>query len=141
MLENLHNSKFVKYIGHVAVFYIPVQKLESLDYTVEGMTPKKLFEKYLLDHFNAFSFRVTDTKGFWRRHEKSKIFIDINARYEVSFIGEEAVLKFVDYLSCMCALLEEEAIYLVMGHKSWLVDPAEGDKDVIRRKIQEYQRL
>jgi len=130
----------VIYIGQVAVFYIPVQKLDSFEYLPE-VTPRMIFEKYLMEHFNAFSFRISDTQGFWREHHKSKIFVDENARYEVSFLGEEAVVKFVRFLSAMCALIEEEAIYLVMGYKSWLIKPLQGDRDVIRRKIQGFQGL
>ena len=108
------------YIGQIAVFYIPIQKL-SLE--VNGQTAETMFETFLMDNFNAYSVRFSDTKGFWREHEKAKIFIDENARYEVSFDGSERVKPFIDFLSNMCALLEEEAIYLVMGYQSWLVTP------------------
>lgn len=123
------------YIGQVAVFYVPIQKLSSDDYALEGMTPEKLFENYLMDNYNAFSVRYSDTKGFWREHEKAHIFIDENARYEVSFSGRDRVEPFIDFLSDMCTLIEEEAIYLVMGYKSWLVLPRK-DKNVVLRNLQ-----
>jgi len=124
------------YIGQVAVFYVPIQKLSSDLYSVNGKKPEEIFESFLMENFNAFSVRFSDTKGFWREHEKARIFVDENARYEVSFDGRDRVDLFIDFLSDMCALLEEEAIYLVMGYKSWLVVPRK-DKDEVRKSLSE----
>jgi len=111
------------YLGQMAVFYVPVQKLDSLDYGKEGNTPRQLFEHFLMENYNAYTLEISDTQGFWRQHKKSKIFNDRNARYEVSFDGEDRVKGFVSFLSDMCFLLQEQAIYVTMGQKSWLVLP------------------
>jgi len=111
------------YLGQMAVFYVPVQKLDSLDYGREDSTPRKLFEDFLMENYNAYTLEISDTQGFWRQHKKSKIFNDANARYEVSFDGEDRIKGFVSFLSDMCFLLQEQAIYVTMGQKSWLVLP------------------
>jgi len=114
------------YLGHVAVFYIPVQKLDSVDHGKDGKTPRELFEQFLMTSFDAYTLETSAIEGYWRRHPEDPIFKDQNARYEVSFHGD--VKPFVQFLSEMCSLLEEQAIYLTMGYKSWLVLPKGSDE-------------
>jgi hypothetical protein len=109
------------YLGHVAVFFVPVQKLDSSKLGKDGMTPREVFEDFLMDHYNAFTLEISNTKGLWREHKQAPIWRDENARYEVSFDGEVAPL--VKFLSKMCSRLQERSIYLTMGYKSWLVLP------------------
>lgn len=111
------------YIGQMAVFYVPIQKLDGEQYGQDGKTPRQMFEEFFLDNYDAYTLEISDTQGFWRQHKKSHIFEDKNARYEVSFDGKDRVEGFVKFLSKMCALMNEEAIYLTMGRKSWLVLP------------------
>ena len=111
------------YLGHMAVFYVPIQKLDSEEYGKNGKTPRQLFEDLLMENYDAYTLEISDTQGFWRQHSKSQIFCDRNARYEVSFDGEDKIIGFVAFLSEMCLLLKEQAIYLTMGQKSWLVVP------------------
>jgi len=118
------------YIGQVAVFYVPVQKLDVLEFGLDGQTPRMLFERFLMENYNAYTLEISDTQGFWREHQKSHIFEDKNARYEVSFDGKERVEGFVRFLSEMCSLMKEEAIYLTMGWKSWLVVPRKEQNEI-----------
>jgi len=119
-MENLDE---LIYIGQVAVFYVPIHKLDDLKYGMDGHAPRAMFEKFLLENYNAYTLEISDTQGFWRQNQKSHIFEDKNARYEVSFDGKNNVVIFVRFLSQMCSLMKEEAIYLTMGQKSWLVVP------------------
>lgn len=129
------------YIGHVAVFYVPTFKLEDASLGVNGLAAKEIFAAYFMDNFNAFTLGGSNVQGFWREHEKANLFVDINSRYEISFSGKDNVEMFVDFLSDMCTLIEEESIYVVMGYKSWLVWPKE-DRNVILGKVQElYGRV
>lgn len=116
----MDDIKELVYLGQLAVFYVPVQKLDSPEFG-NGQTPRILFEEYLMENFNAFTLTITNTQGFWREHQQSPIFREQNARYDVSFEGD--VEPFVEFLSEMCALLQEQSIYLTMGSKSWLVLP------------------
>lgn len=118
------------YIGQVAVFYVPVQKLDDVEFGEDGQTPRAMFERFLMDNYNAYTLEISDTQGFWREHQKSHIFEDKNARYEVSFDGKERVASFVQFLSRMCSLMKEEAIYLTMGQKSWLVVPRKENHEI-----------
>ncbi|WP_166820184.1 hypothetical protein [Thalassoroseus pseudoceratinae] len=119
----LSHSRSLVYVGEVGVFYVPILKLDDKNFGTDGQTPRELFEAFLIDHFNAYTLEVSDTQGFWRQHRRSKIFRDKNARYEVSFRGQENLSDFVQFLSRMCQMMREEAIYLTMGQKSWLVLP------------------
>lgn len=111
------------YIGEVANFFVPVHKLDSEDYAREGKTVRRLFEEFLMERYNAYTLELSDTQGLWREQKRSQIFRDQNARYEVSFRGQENLSEFIDFLSDMCALMKEEGIYLTMGAKSWIVLP------------------
>lgn len=121
----LTHATSLVYVGEVATFYVPVQKLDSEKCTRDGKTPRMLFEEFLMEHYNAYTLEISNTQGLWREQKKSKIFRDENARYEVSFRGQENLSSFVEFLSEMCALLKEEGIYVTMGHKSWIVLPRE----------------
>ena len=115
----MEDIKKLVYLGHLAVFYVPVQKLDSPEFGKNSQTPRILFEEYLMEHFNAFTLTITNMQGFWRQHKQSPTLREQNARYDVSFEGD--VEPFVQFLSEMCALLQEKSIYLTMGNKSWLV--------------------
>ncbi|MFO0947086.1 MAG: hypothetical protein U1D30_14275 [Planctomycetota bacterium] len=121
----LTHSTSLVYVGEVATFFVPVHKLDSEKYLRDGKTPRILFEEFLMENYNAYTLEISNTQGLWREQKKSKIFRDENARYEVSFRGQENVSSFVEFLSDMCTLLKEEGIYVTMGHKSWIVLPRE----------------
>lgn len=121
----MEDIKELVYLGQLAVFYVPVQKLDSPEFGKDGQAPRALFEEYLMKHFNAFTLTITNTQGFWREHQQSPIFREQNARYDVSFEGD--VEPFVMFLSEMCALLQEKSIYLTIGHESWLVITNQSD--------------
>ncbi len=125
----LSHARSLVYIGEVAVFYVPIVKLDEEKFGTNGKTPRAMFEAFLIGHFNAYTLEISDTQGFWRQHRRSKIFRDKNARYEVSFRGQENLSDFVQFLSRMCRVMREEAIYLTMGQKSWLVQPEPPQKD------------
>ena len=111
-------------IGQVAVFYIPIQKLELI--APSGKKVKDEIQEFLLTNFNALTIEETPSKGFWRDNPEHMAQIDLNHRYEVSFDGgEDRVRIFVDFLSWLCHVIEEKAIYVTMGRKSYLVRPNE----------------
>jgi hypothetical protein len=115
--------KELLYIGQVAIFYLPLEKLNSNENGVGGKTPKELIHHFLMENYNAYTMEASDTQGFWRQNKQSKIFQDVNARYEVSFLGKEKIPRFVEFLSEMCRMMGEEAVYLTMGKNSYLVLP------------------
>lgn len=107
------------YIGHVAVFYIPTAKL---DVTLEdGRTARKILHDFCVANYNAYTHEVSKIQGYWM--DKDLLVKDDHERYEVSFSGRDKVKEFVLFLSEICSLIKEGAIYLTMGYKSWLVVP------------------
>lgn len=121
-------------IGQVAVFYIPVQKLDLPLSSLDNKTPRQVFEEFLMMNYDAYTLEISNTQGFWREHKEARISHDANVRYEVSFDGKDRVPTFVDFLSRMCAALQEEAIYLTLGFHSYLVLP-KVDKHEVRTQI------
>lgn len=105
----------LEYIGQTATFYVPEGKLGVV---------KDILHEFFITHYDAYTCEESDIKGYWRRDPDSPIFDDKNVKYVVSFEGKHRVGEFVDFLSLVCGLLEEECLYLTMGAKSWLVKPS-----------------
>lgn len=107
------------YIGQVAVFYIPKEKL---DFAVKnGQTARQLLHDFFVLHYNAYTHEVSNIQGYW--FGRGSLVRDEHERYEVSFDGAEKVKDFVGFLGEICGLIGEDSIYLTMGYKSWLVVP------------------
>lgn len=115
------------YIGHVAVFYIPAKKLDApLGDAVDrhlhkGHTAREILHDFFVKNYNAYTHEVSKIHGYWM--DKDILVKDEHERYEVSFSGRDKVKEFVLFLSEICSLIKEDAIYLTMGYKSWLVVP------------------
>ena len=111
-----------EYIGHVAVFYIPSIKLDAIP-KLKDISARQILYDYFVKNFNAYTHEVSNIAGYWVNKDKNILVKDAHERYEVSFKGRKKVQKFVEFLSEICALIEEDSIYLTMGYKSWLVLP------------------
>ncbi len=129
------NHPNLKYIGHVAVFYLPSNKLDNPRFGAMYQTPRTLLHRFIIDHYDAYTHQKSDIQGYWREHADGRIFHDSNEMFEVSFAGEERVVTFVDFLAAICYLMEEECVYLRMGEKSWLVLPKPSGSNVIRKML------
>ena len=109
------------YIGKMAAFYIPSDKLSKKEFGENGDTPKDMFHDFFMKHFNAYTHEKSGIEGFWRKG-KGAIVMDENERYEVSFLDTKDQLeKFIKFLSKICDLLNENSIYVTIGDSSWLV--------------------
>lgn len=98
------------YIGHVAIFYLPLSKLKQ-----------KILDKihnFLINNFEGYTQQTGQIQGFYFN---KKLHQDIHERFEVSFDGRENIRILVNFLSKLSKEIEEESIYLRMGYKSWLV--------------------
>lgn len=107
------------YLGQVAIFYVPKQKLDTP--IKDGKTARQLLHDFFVDHYNAYTHEVSKIQGFWKTGHI--LMRDEHERYEVSFDGKDKVIEFVDFLADLCGLIGEQSIYLTMGYKSWLVVP------------------
>jgi hypothetical protein len=119
----------LKYIGQVAVFYLPHQEWdESRD--KQGRPVKELLHGFLINNYDAYTLDHGRTTGYWRESKDHTVVRDQNVRYEVSFGGREKISVFVDFLSEICALMKQKAIYLTMGKHSYHVLP-KGSSDEV----------
>ena len=115
----------------MAVFYLPSNKMElysdgHIELYSQGVQIKTLIHNFLMQHHGAYTVESSNIQGFWRSEQCQAILQDENIRYEVSFDGKDHIEVFVNFLSKICALIEEEAIYLTMGNHSYLVYPEKG---------------
>lgn len=107
-----------KYIGQVAVFYIPITKLDMV--LSDGKTARLSLHDFCVENFNAYTHEMSKIQGFW--YDQNILVLDNHERFEVSFKGKK-VISFVTFLSKFCDLIGEDSIYLTMGYQSWLVVP------------------
>lgn len=113
----MDDKKHLLPIGQVAVFYLPAAKLD-----VRGEHWQCLQEYFRKNHF-GYTFQAGTIFGYWMK-EHGNFLREENVRFEISFGGgEDVVNTFVDFLSDLCGQMEEDAIYLTMGYKSYLVLP------------------
>ena len=121
--KELSSLSFVQPLGQIAIFYVPSRKLGSIEYGREGKTPRKVIEEFFLEKFGGLTHEQSNIQGQWRAEDAHKTLVDQHDRYEVSFAGQRNTIEFLEFVSDLCALLEEESIYLTMGDRSWLVKP------------------
>jgi hypothetical protein len=116
------------HIGQVAVFYLPHQKWdEARDSQFRAV--KFLIHKFLINHYDAYTLdHGPKATGYWRESKDHTVVRDQNVRYEVSFGGKDKIPEFIDFLSEICAIMGEKAIYLTMGKHSYHVLPKGSDE-------------
>ncbi len=110
-IENLP----IQCLGNECAFYIPLEKLHLVE---------KILHDYFIENHNAYSVEVVGVNGFWRMNCSSEILQEKHVKY-VCGIAEDKIREFVIFLSGVCSLIKEYALYMTMCHKSWLVTPEE----------------
>jgi hypothetical protein len=131
----MEETEYLKSIGQVAVFYLPKEKLDSYEFLLT-VTIRKMIHGFFQCSHGAYTMEESDITGFWSPpdSEDKEMIKERNVRYEVSFSGEKERDIFVKFLSQVCSWMKEDAIYLTMGYKSWLVLPKE-QGDAFRSEI------
>ena len=109
--EKMEHPK-LEHIGKMAVFYLPQRKLNKFE--------DKIHE-FLIANYGAYTHEESNIRGYWKQGKE--IIKDKNERYEVSFAGKDRIPKLIDFLSELCGDMKEDAIYLTMGDRSYLVKP------------------
>jgi hypothetical protein len=112
-------------LGRTATFYVPALKMDDPGFGRDGRTATQLFDEFFLQHFGGLTHEESKIRGQWTSPDGQKVFTDLHQRYEVTFAGRKKSREFVDFLSDMCRLLQEDSIYVTMGDRSWLVKPRE----------------
>lgn len=132
MIRAKIRHRCLEYIGHEAVFYIPKYKLTTcidapgvLSLNALGRpTVEMHIHEFLAKNYNAYTVADSTITGLWKSEKDNRVFKDTNVEYRVAYEGRGRVLHFVEFLSNLCRELNEEAIYLKMGYKSYIVTPA-----------------
>jgi len=106
-------SSNIGHIGKVAVFYLPVNKLNK--------KIRQEIHSFFVKHYCAYTHEISKIQGFWSKG--SKTVKDRHERYEVSFKGKKNLKKFIKFISGICYSIEEESIYLTIGGESYLISP------------------
>jgi len=114
------NDPEVISLGRMAIFFLPIKKLRQV---CGEQTHESAIDKELIARYEGLSKITGHVEGCYRM--KSEIVDDDHVRYEVSFLGKNKVIEFVEFLKEVCRRLGEESIYLTMGEKSYLVQPKE----------------
>ena len=102
---------------------MPASKVDDPQFGRDGLTPKEIFDAFFLERFGGLTHEISKIRGQWTSPDGQKVFTDLHERYEVSFAGLTQTGEFLEFLSDMCGLLQEESIYLTMGTRAWLVKP------------------
>lgn len=114
------NLPNLKHIGQVAVFFLPHQEWDM----TWGV--KDRLHGFLINNYDAYTLLHCRSTGYWRDEENKVVVKDHCVRYEVSFKGKEKIPEFIEFLSEICAMMKQKAIYLTMGRHSYHVLPKEG---------------
>ena len=111
------------FMGTTVNFYLPARKLDSPLVAKGGQTAAKLMESFFIEQFGGFTHEVSNIRGYWVGRQGETI-TDKHERYEVTIHGKSKAAELFRFLAGICALLEEDSIYLTYDGRTWLVKPA-----------------
>ena len=109
-------------MGTMTIFYVPSHKLDSPSFYQGEETARTIIHKYLVERHSAYTQTPTPVKGYWVNRSGDLVH-DVMERFEVSF-NEHAAAEFerlTSFLVSLCEQLDEDAIYVTRGNRSYLV--------------------
>ena len=112
-------GKSLQELGKVTVFYIPSHKLDDPRHFDGNGTARSLIHTFLMERYRAYTHSPTSMKGYWF-NAADQIVHDVMERFEVSFGSESEFERLVDFMVELCELLDEDAIYVTRGERSFL---------------------
>ena len=121
-------------LGKMTIFYIPSHKLDDPAYyrqdddrdSASSVSPARMptaragIHEFLIDHFRAYTQTPTPVKGCWV-DPTGRLVHDVMERFEVSFANEGDFERLIGFLVETCRRMDEEAIYVTRGDRSFLV--------------------
>jgi hypothetical protein len=113
-------------LGKVTVFYVPSHKLDDPRYFHGTQTARSVIHEFLMHRYRAYTQTPTPVKGFWVG-TNDELVHDVMERFEVSFVSEKEFERLVEFMVETCGRLDEDAIYVTRGGRSYLVrrEPSE----------------
>ncbi|MGI9472456.1 MAG: hypothetical protein ACR2NZ_13025 [Rubripirellula sp.] len=116
----MSESPHLHLLGKMTVFYIPSHKLDDPRFFDDARTARSTIHKYLMERYQAYTQTPTPVKGFWVDRTEMLVH-DVMERFEVSFHVESEFDLLIEFLVTLCVKLEEDAIYVTRGDRSFLV--------------------
>ena len=116
----MSDSPHLHPLGTMTVFYVPSHKLDDPRFYQGAQTARSAIHEYLMDRYRAYTQTPTPVKGFWV-DQASVLVHDVMERFEVSFGVENEFDCLINFLVELCDRLQEEAIYVTRGDRSFLV--------------------
>jgi hypothetical protein len=107
-------------LGKVTVFYVPSHKLDHPKHARNSLTAQQDIHEFLMVRYNAYTQTPTPVRGYWGAPD-GEIFHDVMERFEVSFGSESEFDRLIEFLAELCDRLNEQAIYVTRGERSFLV--------------------
>ncbi|TWU60278.1 hypothetical protein Poly51_05530 [Rubripirellula tenax] len=107
-------------LGKVTIFYVPSHKLDDPRFYDGQKTARSSIHEFLMHHYRAYTQTPTPVKGFWV-DPTGQLVHDVMERFEVSFANESDFDGLVQFLVELCRCLNEEAIYVTRGERSFLI--------------------
>ena len=115
----------------MTVFYIPSHKLDDPRFFGGTQTARSVIHEYLMHRYRAYTQTPTPVKGFWIG-QTNEVVHDVMERFEVSFGIESEFDLLIRFLVEMCERLDEDAIYVTRGERSYLVQRHSVDIDLTK---------
>jgi hypothetical protein len=116
----MHESPYLHPLGKMTVFYIPSHKLDDPRCFAGTETARSAIHEFLMHRYQAYTQTPTPVKGFWL-DEANEIVHDVMERFEVSFNSEAEFERLIEFLVELAGRLNEKAIYVTRGDRSFLV--------------------
>jgi len=113
-------SASVHELGKVTVFYVPSHKLDHPRHSRNSLTARQGIHEFLMSRYNAYTQTPTPVRGYWAAPD-GELFHDVMERFEVSFGSESEFDRLINFLAELCKRLDEQAIYVTRGERSFLV--------------------
>ena len=107
-------------LGKVTVFYVLSHKLYHPKHARHSLTPRQDIHEFLMGRYNAYTQTPTPVRGYWGAPD-GEVFHDVMERFEVSFGSESEFDLLIEFLAELCDRLNEQAIYVTRGDRSFLV--------------------
>ena len=114
------NSPHLLQLGKVTIFFVPSHKLDDARFFHGAHTARHLIHEFLVRRYRAYTHTPTPVKGFWI-DPNGVLAHDVMDRFEVSFGSEDELNCLSEFLVELCEQLEEEAIYMTRGERSFLI--------------------
>lgn len=114
------DSPHILALGTMTVFYIPSHKLDDPRFYRGAQTARSALHDFLMHRYRAYTQSPTPVKGYWVDQE-NQLTHDVMERFEVSFNNEDEFDRLIELLVDLCQRLDEDAIYVTRGNRSFLV--------------------